>query len=312
MLNLFSLLKNTPKLIFRASLNNPTFAGAGEVEIIMQDDGRTCDAWIRKGTNTGVQYTYADNPLLDNWATYVTCTGIPNGLFPTVFRYLSSFYMLHRKDSDQNTYLYTSTNRIDWTVLNSGNPVITRSTTASAWNRNMYNTSVWLVGSTVYFLLEASADTGFYSFPSVFGLGSFDLNSPGTLTLSSLPIVPNGACPNVVLSKGHNALAVIYTEFNLQYSTPPTQYMAETRCIYAYLNDDLTKPSSWKQSLIRFPEFGENKTVNNQWEADFSVVFTPTKGNPMMMYTCHNQATGYQYYSDIKNENDFFYAVRSA
>ena len=105
---------------------------------------------------------------------------------------------------------------------------------------------------------------------------------------------------------------MIYSEFNTQYSTPPSQYMAETRCITASMNDNLALSSSWEKSKIKFPEFNENPQIFNQWEADFSITFAPLKTKPMHMFTCHDQSTGYQWTADIKNEHELYNSIKFA
>lgn len=305
------MLLNKKNLVFTANASNPTLPNLGECDLIMQDDGITCDAWIRRGFPSPVYYRTANNDNLDNWTPEVVCTGIPVGLFPTVLKIGSTYYMFHRKDTDLNMYLYSSVNKTDWTVMNAGNPVITHSNDGAKWHKTIFNTSAWVIGTKIHILLEGAADTGEFYFPSVIGYAVADISNP-VFTLNDIPVIKNGVCPTIVFSEKHNSIAVMYSEFNIQYSTPPTQYMAETRCLTASMDSDLTISSSWKKSDIRFPEFNENPQIANIWEADFSIIFAPLKSKPMHMFTCHDQSTGYQWTAAIKDEQELYNSIKFA
>ncbi len=78
------------------------------------------------------------------------------------------------------------------------------------------------------------------------------------------------------------------------------------------LNSDLRVSSNWELSTLEFPELNENPNVANIWAADFEVVFTPNKTYPMLMFYNFLQVTGYQAYSNIKNEAEFYTSIKFA
>lgn len=303
---------NKKDLTFINSVSNPTLPSVGEADIIMDDDGVTCHMWDREVGGTTLRYRTANNALLDNWSGFTACTGLPLGIFPLVFKYNGILYLLWKHNSDLKYYIYTTTNRIAWTMV--AGPIISASTVATDWNKNIYNVGGSVVGNKLHLMLEGNADSGFYYFPSHLGYCRLNLD---TFTMEvnppvAVPTVYNSLCPVLVYSKENNSIVSIFSEFDLVTSTPPSAYMGGTRAMTASLDKDPSLTSTWEISTIKFPEFPENRNVANSWAADFAICFTPNKTYPMVMYYNWNQSTGYQAYSILKNEQELFTAVKFA
>lgn len=308
-----STLLHKKDLLLINSDENPTLPSVGEVGIFVQDDGITYDLWDREIGGSVLRYRTANNDLLDNWGSPTNCTGLPSGIFPTLFKYNGEIYLLWKHNSNNKFYLYTTTDKIAFTLV-SATPILEPSTTDTDWNRLIFNVGCCVVGNKLHILLEGAATTGFYSFPSNLGYCLLNLD---TLELEieppvAIPTVYNSLCPCLIYSRENNGIAVIYSSFDLETSNPPTEFMGKTKTMTALLSDDLTNPNSWEISTLEFPELNEDPNVANQWSADFEVIFTPNKTYPMFMFYVHTQSTGYQAYADIKNEAEFFTSIKFA
>ena len=284
-----------PQLVFIPSASNPTLPGVGEATFIMDADGVTCHAWTRDVSANTFKYRSANNALLDNWSTPVNLTGLPAAVFfPTVFQIGPTYYMFLRKNTPTNEiYLYSSTNRIAWTAMNSGNPVITGSTSPTGWSKNLFNVGVCVVGTTVHILVEGAADSGQYAFPASGGYASADISSP-IFTLTSTPQIFNMQCPDMIYVPEKNAILT----FNLEWtsnSNPPFNYYGQTRVLFSKLGTDLTDPNSWNRSPLFFNSIEQPRTLN--LAADYCIVFTPGKTYPLLTFYNYAQATGHQGYA---------------
>lgn len=282
-------------LQFTNSASNPTLPSVGEASLLMDADGITCNAWVRNVSGTVILYRSANNALLDNWSSTTATTGLPASvLFPTVFQIGSTYYMFIRTSTPTNTiYLYSSTNKLAWTVMNGGSPAITGSATATDWRKNLYNVAVAVVGTTVHILVEGNADSGTYNFPAYGGYASADISSP-TFTLTTLPQITNLQCADIHYVPEKNAFVGLLTEWTNN-SNPPSNYFGQTRAFKASLNNDLTLPESWNKSGLVFNSI--ETPFSLLLAADYSFVLTPGKTYPSMMYYNYNQATGYQAYA---------------
>lgn len=300
-------------LNFINSLANPTLPNVGEADILMGTDGFTYHMWDREVGGTVLRYRIATNALLDNWSTITFCTGLPPGIFPLIFEYNNTIYLLWKHNSDLKYYIYTTTNKIHFTLAHAL-PLISASNVSTDWNKNIFNLGGCVVGNKLHLMLEGSSDTGFYYFPSCLGycclnLDTFQMEVQPPV---AVPTVYNSLCPVLVYSKVNNAIISIYSYFDLITSTPPSQYMGGTKAMTASLDLDLTKTESWELSRIKFPELNEDQNIVSRWAADFSIVFTPNKTYSMLMFYNFLQSTGYQAYANIKNEQELYNSIKFA
>lgn len=295
------------------SLINPTLPQVGEADILMDVDGITYHMWDRQVGGATLRYRTANNLLLDNWGVAITCTGLPPGIFPLIFEYNNTIYLLWKHNSDLKYYIYTTTNKVHFTLAHAL-PLISASNVSTDWNKNIYNLGGCVVGNKLHLMLEGNANTGYYYFPSHLGycclnLDTFQMEVQPPV---AIPTVYNSLCPVLVYSKINHSIISIYSYFDLITSTPPTQYMGGTRAMTADMSLDLTKTSSWDLSKIKFPELNEDQNIDGRWAADFAIVFTPNKTYPMLMFYNFLQATGYQAYANIKNEQELYNSIKFA
>ena len=91
-------------------------------------------------------------------------------------------------------------------------------------------------------------------------------------------------------------------------SRSTSQYWSRARAMKAKLSDDLTNGASWKVSPLMFPSLGI-QTVNFNYPADYSIIFTPGKTYPAFMSYNYNQIDLWQAYANIKNELELYYSI---
>lgn len=290
-------------LSFIKSANNPTTPGASESEIIMADDGITCDQWWKHQENDQptIHHRTANNALLDNWSESVECTGV-SGYFPTVFKIGTDYYMFIKQSAWDvgDIYLYHSTDKIAWTVMNGGDPVIVHSSDTSSWYNKLYNVSVVVIGTTVHILCDGSEETPSFPNPYSSGYASADISNP-VFTLQATPTILNGSNADLKYSSKHNALVLTYNKFAASALTVPKSSMVMA---FGKLTDDLTLEASWIKSTLTFPSLNDAVVNPVDYPSDFSICFTPGKTYPMMMYYCWTQVTGHQAYANVRNSNE--------
>ena len=308
-----SALLHKKNLLLINSEENPTLPNVGEADIFVQEDGFTYDLWDRAVGGSVLRHRTANNLLLDNWSSPTNCTGLPAGIFPSIFKYNNNVYLLWKHNSDLKYYLYTTADKVSFTLV-SETPILSASNTETDWNRNIYNLGGCVVGNKLHLMLEGSANSGYYYFPSHLGYCMLNLD---TLEMEieppvAIPTVYNSLCPCLIYSRENNGIAVIYSSFDLETSNPPSEYMGKTKTMTALLSDDLTNSTSWKISTLEFPELNEDPNIANRWAADFTVVFTLNKTYPMLLFYNFLQSTGYQAYANIKNEAEFYTSIKFA
>jgi len=224
-----------------------TWEGTAVIESSIIMDGSQCDMWYR-GYNAGVSkigYAYATDSKCAVWTKYASnpLTDIPTGYqLPYVLKHNGTYYMFVQNGAaNGDIYLYSSTNKTSWTVMNSGNPVFTHSATATDWYHLVYNVGVTIVGSTWHMLIEGLADSGAYSTKFQIGYSYSNLTDLNWNThLSTLPVIPTSGNPDLIYVPDRNSLLSIHGEDSGTYWTIVADY--------ASLSDDLSLAASWHRS----------------------------------------------------------------
>lgn len=302
-------MKQTAFLTYTLSGSNPTLTDGGETSLFMEPDGITVVQFYRITSTQDIEWRTANNALLDNWGSPTACD--ITGLFPTCFKIGSTFYMFlgnQVSGRQENIYLYSSTNKTNWTILNSGNPVIEpdRSSTSN-WNYYLYNVGVAVVGSDLHILVEGSADDSGspYYFPAALGYATANISSP-VFTLPSTPTIENGFNPEIVYSSDRAGFTVLYNDMDMDLSDLGTsEFWSRPRAMRALLSTDLTLTSSWGISPLLFPSIGV-QVVNYGYAADQSFLPTPGKTYGSLVTFNWAQSTGYQGYPNVSNETELF------
>lgn len=296
-----------PELYFVNHPTNPTIPNAAETSLLMQANGTTADMWYRGLTgffnaDSVIYYTTATNSMLDNWSLPGTALNV-HGFFPTVFKIGTTYYMFLKNrggtaPADFNAgdiYLYTSTNKTTWTVMNGGAPAITHSATTTDWRNKIYNVAVAVVGTRLHILCDGWAASGAYANNYQAGYASADISSP-TFTLPSTPTFSNAANPDMMYVPEKNAFLVA---FNDLFYLPGGVYRSYMHFAKGSLTTDLLNPLAWEQSPWQASSLADLSLDGPHYPSDFSIAFTPGKAYPMTMTYCYDQAHGYQAYAPL-------------
>lgn len=287
---------------------NPTIPNAAETEIIMQSNATTADMWYRAtsgafNADSIIYYTTATNGLLNNWTLPGTIIS-QKGFFPSMTHKGSTYYMFIKQRKQEglppdfnegDIYFYSSTDKINWTVLNSGNPVIIHSSDPNSWYHKIYNVGAVIIGTTIHLLVEGKSDTssGAYSL----GYALADISNP-VFSLTSAPQILNGSNPNLIHVEKNNSLLVMYSEGFFY----PTYYKVLTRFAKSSLTTTLTNENAWSISPFIPTTLADTALNGPHYPADFSIAFTPGKTYPAMVTYSYDQLKGYQAYMPLVND----------
>jgi PKD repeat protein len=281
---------------------NPSLNPAIETSLLMDPNNSSIvDCWFRKynstTTSSNIMYTNATNGLANNWCTPVD-TDIPAGRempFVLYDNVTGKYYMfVNNAGSNYDEYLYNSTNKLNWTVMNGGNPVLRHGTTTYTYR--CYNPGVAAVNSSYWPMLIEGTSSSLSGFHLSYCYSNLsELN--WTAHLSPDRISPNGGNPDLKYVPERNALLSIYGNSSKTYW--------ELDSMYAYLDQNLSDPKSWNIT---------NKTMLNHTnihDTDPSILFTDyNKTHNMILSFCYNQNVLYQYYADY-NLTTFFDAMKT-
>lgn len=296
-LNLKSDLSSTQSNPLSFTTGFETIPGGGEINNLLRSDGVTVDQWYRLAGDSLIYHRSANNALLTNWSAPTVCTGL-KGIFPTVFQAGTTYYMFLNPTNyltSKKLLLYSSTDKITWTVMNGGNTVLTNTAVGTDWFNTTYNVGVAVVGTTIHILVEGAAATGQYSSTAWLGYASAPLSNPN-FTLSSTPLFEGGNA-FITHAEDKNSLVVLYGQI-----FPAFGGLWRLRGATADLSADLNNSGSWVISDTYWPEMGE--------VADPDLIFTPGKTYPSLFTYNLDQETGYQAYSnDVHDANSLYNAI---
>ncbi len=271
--------------VLTQSANNP-FVGIGAGETCLLMNGSTCDLWWIGGAPQAIYYMYATDQMCETWVSGGTPFPTTGDIrFPYVFKIGSAYYLLAYLISDGNLYLYSSSDKITWSILNSGNPVLTHSATPADWYYEIFNPAIAVVGSTLHLLIEAKSST------SDFNMGySYSTLADGpnfNTHLSAAPVIADTGNPELIYVPDRSALLAVpgYLSGGIW----------ELRTFSALLSADLSLPASW----IAAPGFGMR--VSGIHITDPAIVFSSTSDKlwKMLLAYNYNQGETYQAYAQL-------------
>lgn len=271
---------------------NPVIAGAIETSRIME--GNTCTVFYSSGGGA-LMYAWANDALCKTMHL-VGATDIAACRFPHVFKFDGYYYCISHIVDQGPMYMWRSLTGMAWTILNGGNPVMSRSVDTSSIYRYFWNPAICMDpdGDTMHFVIECGtqgdqSDVGLgYAWHSLSYLLShvdFTFNPQ----LSSDQIIPGGGNPEIKYIPDRAALLVLAGSVNTKGRTY-WQIMAS----YAYLGNNLFLPESWTES----PFF--QVSYPGMHTADPDLIEMPaTKTYGILMGYMYNQASSYQCYFDM-------------
>jgi hypothetical protein len=252
-------------------------------------DGARVDCWYRNDISGGLWYRYSDDPYCETWSDPVAI--VIDGEFPSVLAVNSTYYMTVVRGG--NLYLYTSTDKLNWLLLNDGDPVLEKSASGSDWSHQLFNSSITIDdGGTWHLLIEGKAATGPFQLGYSYSTFAEGPNFNGHLTPTPI-ISATAGNPFVQFVPDRAALLLLYGDV----STSTWRIRAK----YGLLSSDLTQASSW------VPAYGFGLQQNGVHVSDPTFVVNTGEAHPWKMLFGYNydQLDGYQGFNNL-TLNEFY------
>ncbi|MGA2669954.1 MAG: DUF2341 domain-containing protein [Dehalococcoidia bacterium] len=229
--------------------NLPTYPAsgvAGEVSLIM--DGSQCDCWYNADAGyLNVYYAYATDSDLNSYSTSTLCLSNVMRIF--VLKEGSTYYLFGHQGSSGygDLYLYSSTNKTTWTIMNSGNPVL--HAVSSGMYKYIWNIGVVVIGSTWHMFIECGSQSSQSDVGVAYSYSTLaDLNWDTHRTATA--IIPGASNCQPVYVPDRNAILLMTT-----YRALVTDYW-DINAFHASVSDDLSLAASWTQCRnfsIKYP-----------------------------------------------------------
>src|SRR5574343_91018 len=281
---------------------NPILSNAYECSLVMVGDtAQLFYAGINANMAT-LYYTYATDTLVHDYITPVA-TDLDSISYPYVFKSGYTYYCAatNRRDNSK-IYLWQSTNKLNWTYANGGNPILTN--TGHYYYTN-FNPGICIVDTTWYYFNETCPAAGFDSSGIIFSYGSLNNLSAIESNTTNHYIIERGSSPDPVYVPDRNAI-LLFVGVQANQSGPVDDLSYELSnevCYYASLDDDLSLASSWHLApyfILSYP----GMTIH-----DFSFTVLPeSKAYNLVMPFFYGQVTDHQVYSSL-TLNDFYDAI---
>jgi len=325
------LAETLDALDFVWASGNPLLSGAGEPNMILDDDGVTVHCIYRvvlPPEDAGkLRYTYASNALLTNWSTPVDLDitypeGVTTVWFPEVKKHKGVCYMeLKHAFSSGGVYWYTSPSpQGPWTIGNGGNPIIEPGANSTDYNRILFNTGFCFDDDdNIHRLVESTTSLGGptgHTGEGPFGPPMWITYCKSTIaspaaTMPALPTIHGGGNANMFYVPERNAILAIYAATEL--GAWPVGMIAEhtrhrLQAVWAYLDstNPLELPDCWYQADGTW----EATDGSQRQPGDANLLFTPGKTHAAILLVNVDQATGWQAYLPrrlgITNQLSFF------
>ena len=276
-------------------VSKPLYFGM-EMSIIM--DGSQMDCWYAYW-NPG--HTNLD-ALYYKYAVDSSCRVFSDPVlvaeevrFPHIILVGTTYYMFGHWTGHSGIYLWSSTNKTTWTIMNGGAAVWTNP--GNDEFRFTYNVGVTVVGNIWHMVLEAGYETDQsdvalrYAYSTLAELNWGIHSSPNA-------ILPGGGNGSLIYVPDRNALMAVYGKIN------PTTYKWDIVTGYVSLDDDLTLSASWHESRALFLTYPGLHTT------DPHVAFPTGKDHGTIIQFVYSQQSVYQVYADL-TLNEFYDAVAS-
>ncbi len=267
--------------------NNPVInAISSEPSMIYNTTTGWIDEWFTSGTTYGANgynnlwYTHTTNA---NYTTHTTPVRVMQNIrFPYVVQYSGVFYCFAHNNSAPvgNLYLWTSHDKLNWTIANGGQAVLHHSVTTSSIRYWMANPAVILVNNMWYMWIEcanSSASGTYWSyFATAYTYSAFSSSLNFTTNMTSTHVITGGV-GNAYAEYVPDRAAVMLIAYQLTSAT-----LAQEMVWTIPLAADKTLPASytkWPGFVVGLP---------TQVSADWTWAVTPT-GLVFQMF--HNQPT---------------------
>ncbi len=266
---------------------NPIFPAGqiGETSIIT--DGNSLDCWYAGGMFVDLYHTSASDSIC---ASFGTATGplLEDIRFPYVFLNDGTYYMFAHRVGYSGIYLWSSTDKTTWTIMNSGNPVLTSA--GGDEFRFTYNVGVCVVNDIWHMFIESGyevdqSDVALrYTYSTLAEL-NFDTHK------SNIAVIPGGGNPHPVYLADKKSFLMLYGKLS---ST--TGYW-DIKAATASSDNNIGDPNSWSEGnfIITYP---------NMHTVDPTIAqLSSAKDHKIALQFFYNQQYIYQLYSDLTLNN---------
>lgn len=272
---------------------------AASVEFSLIMDGAQCDMWYSGATPlpvwTTLYYTYATDALCKVFADPVA-TNLSSIRFPFVMKEGSTYYAFGTPGPGTGSiYMWSSTDKVTWTPMNGGAPVLTQGT--YPYN-NIANVGVVVVGTTWHMFIETWSSMGYSDVNIQYSYSTLaDLNWDTHRT--TVAVVTRGNSPQPVYVPDRNAIMLFYG------ANSADTGLCDVRAQYAVLTDDIALPASWH--LAKGFEISEE----GLFDSNPNFLVTTGKTHNITITYSHAESTVQQVYSDL-SLNAFYDAITAA
>ena len=263
----------------------------GETSVVVEGDTAHC--WTGAGANhQSLEYSYANDSKCAVYTQYPGNPVMTNIRFPEVIKEGDTYYLFsHRTDIDGilgDVYLWNSTDKVTWNIMNNGNPVLEHSTNPADWNYRIANVNVCVVDGVWHMLFDGTTgDDPIVEWKDHYTYSNLtDLN----WTTNVVVILDNIGCPDMTHVPDRNALMVL---------TCTGDNIMQSKAYYASLSDNLSLPESWHEGVF---ELGTDVS-----DSVFAVV-GPDKDHNIIYHYYRQGGPNYQKYSDL-SLNEFYDAI---
>lgn len=274
--------------VFKDKFKNLSDMGS-MIEYTAIVDDQQVDAWFGSGV---LYHAYSTDKNAVIWTKDATAC-IASCRFQDTFKYLNKYYTIGTMQPTYDLFLWESDDKVNWTIMNGGNPIITHS--AGIWSY-LWNCSVTVVGDTWNVWVEAGslesqADVGLnYTHGTLSNLSSFNANK------SPNQVVNGGGNPSCVYIPDRNAILILHGSiFAVDDLTAEKNYWT-VRASYVYLSNDLSIANNYvKTTKEQFYIYQANVHI-----CDPAIVELPSsKTSKLLLKYSYGQTSLYQTYADV-------------
>jgi len=270
----------------------------------------TCGAPFQGGTNL-----HAENDTNDDWIfTYVTKDQV-TGVYYAIGN--SGDY-----DGEGDMYMWSSTDALVWTAMNSGNPVLTHDANSGDAKWRIFNPAIAIVGNTIHLIFECRSAIGaswklHYSHATKAAL-NFDANFVTTNIIPGTTGESWGGCAYFEYVPAKAAFVVVCTGENRRTTASGRPANDHIAAYYALASSNLDLSASWIPSMALItpaePSNYQGVTLGYN-QSDAHIYFTNSTNSSRykfksMLFYWNDQVSHWQAYSQM-TLNDFYDYISS-
>jgi hypothetical protein len=269
--------------------------GAGETTSIVSND--TCFVWFMNAAmDDSLYYTYATDSLFREMRRPVAV--LPKIIYPYVVKYNDIFYLFghrmiaHERGGDIS--LWSSIDKIHWTILNGGDPIIKASTDTSSIYQWITNPGVLVLNGVFHVWIEC-AKLPYKGKGLAYTYSTISNNNWEKNKTKYFVVKDNAGNPNPVLVEKRQAIIMIHggSDDDLNSGSIHAEKLS------------LTKDFSLVSSYIKCPNFNFKDEKPYTEDPDFFVTNSNKKKYKIMMRYLHDQRATFIAYCDL-SLNQFF------